>query len=806
MMTKPFSLRHAAVWGVALLLAVSLCACTSMEEKRDKFMASGQALYQKEDYVRARLQFQNALQIDPKFAAGNLWLGKTELKLQNPRGAYGALTHAVELDPRLTEAHILLGDILLLAKQLDKAQEQAEIALKQEPQNTEALMLSASLAAVRGQPQQALKVLAEVRRLDPGKTTAYLLAASILVKEQQPAEATAIVEQGIKANPKSLNLYVARANLADDQKQFEVGESFLQKAIALEPKNPGLYNQLVLHYAKAGQADKAEAALRQLISLEPESEKPVVMLARFLVSQGRGQDAEQTLKDFIKGHPDNYPARFSLAEFYLALRRPGQVTQVLEEIIKLDPDGPKGVQAKNELARLKFAQNQIDAAEKLVNEVLKDHPKDMDATETRGLIALSKKDGLTAVNSFRLLTQDRPQNPQAWLLLARANLLNKEEGLAKENAKKALTIKPYFLEARKFLYGIFLQAKDYDGAIATIQGYLRLNGKDIDNLVTLGEVYALKGDDAQARATFQKIIDQEPKNPQGYFQMARLALKVKKPDEALKYAEKAVQANPDFLPALQVVVGLYQEQKQPDKALAAVRQSLARSAKNPALHQMLGELLLVQKQPQAAVAPLEEALNLNPQQVAALQLLTLAYQQMPDSEKALQQLEAKVAAPKSAPIFSLALATIYERQQKFDKAIDLYNSLLARNLFASLARNNLAYLLAEHQPTAANLARAQKLSSETLEENPEEASFLDTMGWVLCKQEKYAQAKTYLEKAVGRAPNQPALLYHLAWCEAKLGETAAARAALQKALDRKTEFKERAEAQKLLDSLPAGGK
>ena len=80
------------------------------------------------------------------------------------------------------------------------------------------------------------------------------------------------------------------------------------------------------------------------------------------------------------------------------------------------------------------------------------------------------------------------------------------------------------------------------------------------------------------------------------------------------------------------------------------------------------------------------------------------------------------------------------------------------------------------------------------------------MGWVLCKQEKYAQAKTYLEKAVGRAPNQPALLYHLAWCEAKLGETAAARAALQKALDRKTEFKERAEAQKLLDSLPAGGK
>src|SRR5665647_908615 len=117
---------NTAVWVVALLLAVSLCACSSMEGKRDKFLASGQALYQQEDYVRARLQFQNALQIDPKFGVAQLWVGKTELKLQNPRGAYGALNKAVELDPNLTEAQILLGDILLMAKQLDKAKEKAE--------------------------------------------------------------------------------------------------------------------------------------------------------------------------------------------------------------------------------------------------------------------------------------------------------------------------------------------------------------------------------------------------------------------------------------------------------------------------------------------------------------------------------------------------------------------------------------------------------------------------------------------------------------------------------------------------------
>jgi tetratricopeptide (TPR) repeat protein len=806
MENKTVYLRKTATWVVLLLVAVSLGGCSSMEQKRDKFLASGQALYQQGDYVRARLQFKNALQIDPKFPIAFLWMGKTELKLQNPRNAYGSLSQAVELNPDLTEAQILLGDLFLMARQLDKAQEKAEIALKLEPKNIDALMLFASLAAARAQPQKSLEVLAEVHRLEPGKISAYLLEASILAKEKKPEEAAAALEKGITANPKALDLYVARAGLADSQKQFEVGESFLLKGVAQEPKNTGLYNQLARHYITTGQKDKAEEALRQNVSLEPNSELPMIMLSRFLVSQGRRQEAENTHKDFIKGHTDNYPARFSLAELYQGLRRPHQAEQVLEEIIKMDPDGPKGIKAKNDLARLKVAQGHTVEGETLVNEVLKDNPKDMQAVETKGIIALSKKDGLTAVNSFRLLTQDRPQDPEAWLLLARAHLLNKEESQAREIAKKALEIKPDFLDARKFLYGMFIQTKDYDSAINTIQGYLRFNSQDKFNLTTLGEVYAIKGDEAQARTTFQKIIDLDPKDPQGHYQLALLGLKTKKTDEALKYADKALQVQPNFLPALQLEVSIYQDQKQADKALAAVRQTLARSPKNPQLQQMLGELLLVQKQPQAAIGPLTEALNLNPRQVAALQLLSLAYQQVPDSDKALQQLEAKVADPQEAPIFALVLATVYERQQKFDKAINLYSSLVARNLFTALARNNLAYLMAEHQPTVENLARAQKLASETLEDNPEEPSFLDTMGWVLGKQGKYAEAKAYIDKAAEQAPNQPALQYHLAWCEAKLGETAAARAALKKALDSKTTFIERDAAQKLLDSLPGGEK
>ena len=128
------------------------------------------------------------------------------------------------------------------------------------------------------------------------------------------------------------------------------------------------------------------------------------------------------------------------------------------------------MQAKDELARLKLSQGRIDEAEKLANEVLKENPKDMAATEIRGIIALNKKDGLTAVNSFRILAQDKPQDARTWLLLAQAHLVNKESEQARENAKKALQIKPDYPEARKFLYGMYLQDKDYDGLINTYPG------------------------------------------------------------------------------------------------------------------------------------------------------------------------------------------------------------------------------------------------------------------------------------------------------------------------------------------------
>jgi tetratricopeptide (TPR) repeat protein len=801
--SKVWGWRQLAV-GLPILCAVLfLIACGTMEEKRDGFMAQGKKLYEQGDYLRARVQFRNALQIDDNFAEAYLWVGKTELKLENPRNGFANLSKAVERKPDLWEAQLLLGELYLKGGKLEDAADKINLILKHQPQNTDALLLSASLSLAQKQPQQTLKLLEKIRQLEPGKTAAYLGQALIENQQRHPEAAAATLEAGLQANPKALDLYLARARLADSQKQFDQGEASLLKALSLEPKNVQLHSELARHYMAAGQWDKAEQALRQNLQLEPDKDSHVIELTRFLLSRNRPIEAEETLKIFLDGHPHNFPARFALADLYLAMNRYGKGEKVFQEIVALDPGGPQGLKAKTQWARALLVQWEVQEADKLVAEVLKANPKDMEATLVQGLIALAQKDGLKAVNNLRIVTQDQPTNSEAWLLLARAYFLNNQPEQAKDAARKSLALKKDYQEARVFLYNLYLQKKDYDGAIREIKGYLLYDENNIPNLTDLGDVYLAKKDYGKARDTFQKIIDLQPKAPLGYYEMGQLNRAQGQPEQAVKYYELALAQDPNFMPALQRELNIDLEQKHADKALEVVRQALARSPNSAQLHQLLGALLLAENQPKEAAAALEESLSINPGNTEALNQLLAAYQKEADQQQVTRQLEERVANPASPKFYSLVLAMVYDKQKNYDKAKELYEALFKKDLFPDITRNNLAYLLANHAPTPENLDRALKLASEGLEDYPNDPRILDTVGWILCKKGDFAKGKHDLEKAIARTSQNPTTAYHLGWCEAKMGDVEKARESLKKALALKAEFPERGDVEKLLASLPA---
>lgn len=100
--------------------------------------------------------------------------------------------------------------------------------------------------------------------------------------------------------------------------------------------------------------------------------------------------------------------------------------------------------------------------------------------------------------------------------------------------------------------------------------------------------------------------------------------------------------------------------------------------------------------------------------------------------------------------FAAQLADAYHADKQFQLAFKTYEEAIKANPTNYFAINNYAYYLSLRKQ---NLDRARELSSRMIEANPDNATFLDTHGWVLFQKEEYQEALKYLEKAVQNQPS-----------------------------------------------------
>src|SRR5262249_10072604 len=107
---------------VVITLVSGLFSCSRDPRVRAQhFLESGKQYADKGQYDAALIQFRRAAKTDPQSAEAYYQLGIIELRLQNLRDAYGALTKATELDPKHTAALTELAAMKQLARKTDES-------------------------------------------------------------------------------------------------------------------------------------------------------------------------------------------------------------------------------------------------------------------------------------------------------------------------------------------------------------------------------------------------------------------------------------------------------------------------------------------------------------------------------------------------------------------------------------------------------------------------------------------------------------------------------------------------------------
>lgn len=118
--------------------------------------------------------------------------------------------------------------------------------------------------------------------------------------------------------------------------------------------------------------------------------------------------------------------------------------------------------------------------------------------------------------------------------------------------------------------------------------------------------------------------------------------------------------------------------------------------------------------------------------------------------------------------FYTNMAEANYRLQQYQDSYNDFDSAIKLDPTNAVALNNYAYYLSKQNT---RLQDALEMSQKSLKISPDEASYLDTYGWILYKMQKYDEAKKYIEKSLQIDKNNGDVLEHYGDVLFKLGDS-----------------------------------
>jgi tetratricopeptide (TPR) repeat protein len=762
----------------------------------EKYFAAG-------DYLRASLEFRNALQIQPNDVDARLRAGEVAEKLGKLPQAVALYQSVIDAAPERVEARVNLSRLLVFGGAPERALTVIEPGLVKHPDNAQLLTYR---AAARTQLNNATGAVADAERalqLAPTNEDAIAVRAGLYRRAGAMAEARTLVSGGLAKSPDSVNLRQILADLCELSGDPAGAEQQLRELVRRRPQELGQRQRLALFYvhAQPPRLDDAQRVLEEAVSAMPANDEAKLTLVQFLTAQRGRAQGEQVLRGFIARTPDNYDLRLALGELLQRSGASEEAAKVYTEVIERDGTGPKGLMARARLAAIAFVAGRYEEARRFVDQVLEKSPSDGDALLLRGQIALVKSDPAAAIADFRAVLRDQPQSIAVRRLLARAYLAHGEASLAEEALRTAVDLTPGDASLRVELAQVLLQEKRAKDAVPLLEQAARDAPTDVACRQELVRVYLTTGNLAAARAAAEDVKRLQPKSAAGFYLAGLVAEAQKQPAEARVQYEQALALEPKAFDVLSATANLERSNGHIDRAVTLVKSATEQDPANAAPINLLGELYLAQKNFPLAQATFSRAISITPAWWLPYRNLALARYATGDLEATFAAYEAGIkAAPEEVQLVS-ELALLYEQKGRVDDAIARYDAIYKLNPRSQFIANNLAMLLATYKSDQASLDRARDLTATFAASD--DGRLLDTNGWVHFKRAEYTAALPVLERAVERAPKSPELRYHLGMAEFKAGRMDRARSDLEAALAETGQFRGASEARSTLAALKA---
>ena len=741
-----------AVAAVCVLAALLTGCSRDPNVRKQKYLESGQRYFDKGQYREAEIQFENAIQVDSRFADAHYKLALAAMKLQQWPTAYQELSTTVQIiqpdtnDPNalklLYAAHLDLANLLILGRQFNDAKEHLDLLEKKRP-DADFYIARANYYAGTNDTKDALEDLKQALKLDPSRSDTYLNLAMFQMRGQDWNGAEDSFKEAVKLSPKSTNALVSLGNF----------------------------------YQTRGRFPEAEQAFRQAITAAADDPNPRLSLASLYMAENKPGEAEEFLRQSKKDFPNNPVGYRMLGDFYFSNN---QLDKATAEYASLYRDHAKDMVVKKNYIQLLILKDRLDDARKLNDEVVKAKPDDQDAQIYKGEIEIRSGRASDAVNTLQAVLKNDPDNAVAHYQQGLAFDQLGNTNRAEAEWRDAVRLRPDIVEAHRALAGVAIHRSDASALAQEADQIIALQPSAPDGYLLRAVADIDRKNYATADENIHRSLEKQPNNPGAYVQLGNLRMAQTQFADAQRAYQQALDQDPNSTDALGGVLNVDLVQKQPDRAIATAKTQLAIYPKNVGFHIMMGQLLLEQKKDLAgAEQEFKQASDLDKKNSEAMVKLGLVQNLRGATDQALQTyLDGAKINPKEVAFYLLA-GGIYEAKQDWDNAKQQYQKVLQIQPDNPLASNNLAYVMLEQ---GGNVEVAFSMAQTARRQLPDNPNSADTLGWAFYHKGVYTSAITQFKAALKKEPDNALFNYHLGLAYAKSGQAALARQQLDRVL------------------------
>jgi tetratricopeptide (TPR) repeat protein len=496
-------------------------------------------------------------------------------------------------------------------------------------------------------------------------------------------------------------------------------------------------------FEENGDMERALDAYRKVLNVDPGQSELAARVAGLLIQQDDFPQAIDVLKDAIKANPNNAEPYQQLAFIYTRyLKRTDQAIDYANRAIALNPGDVEGYQR---LVEIELAAGQERSAVEALDRALKVHSSDPNFWIRLGKLyvaVLFKSDSQPKADELKKINE---------VFKRAAEHAGDDPGVLKEVAD------------------YYAASQQLNEAIPLYLRVLELQPDDANAREKLATGFVLTNQRDKAVEMLEQIIKEHPEKYQPYDLLAQV---LDEEARSLQRANRTEEAKAKFA-----------------KVAVNYEQSLLINPNHAGTYVRLAELLLGPLRDAArAVKLLGDARRRFPGAPEIVYYLAIAQREAKQSQQAVATFEEALHEAQLEEDDDFVNAKFYfnygaaaEQAGLYDKATDLLRKSIALDPENSAeACNYLGYMWADHNM---NLDEAETMIRRALESEPNNTSYLDSLGWVEFRKGQFDRALDNLLRAAKTAEREdPVVFEHIGDTYLKLNRTREALEAWQKAL------------------------